>query len=305
MSMETELGGYSLLDRIATGGMAEVYRARATAGTQKSAEEPDEVVLKRLLPNFRAEKAFIDLFIDEGKICVRLRHSNVVRTFKVFKKGIDYFMVQELVDGPSLAQIAEKARSSGKPLPLPAVVWAAHELARALEYVHKVRHGEGAETLVHCDINPANLLVSKAGEVKLTDFGIAQAEGTPAHGEGGSLRGTITYMSPEQLIGRPVDKRSDIFSAGIVLWELLSNRLLIEAPNEYEAMQRARECRVPLLSTVRPDLPELLVQIVRKACFADPTLRFQDAGELAHALEVLARRAGIALSPEPLSTCAA
>ncbi|HCF58613.1 MAG TPA: protein kinase [Myxococcales bacterium] len=301
MAMETVLGGYQLLDRIATGGMAEVYRAQAGAGTQKSAEEPDQVVLKRLLPNFRAERAFISLFVEEGKLCVRLKHANVVRTYKVFKKATDYFMVQELVDGKSLAQIAEAARSRRVPVSMPAAVWAAHELLKALEYVHKVRHGEGAAPIVHCDINPANVLVSKAGEVKLTDFGVALAEGTPAHGEGGALRGTITYMSPEQVLGKPMDKRADLFSAGVILWELLTNQTLIDPGSEYEAMQRARECRVPLLSTVRQDLPELLVQIVRKACFADPALRFQDASEFLKALEVLSQRAGFALSPESLA----
>ncbi|MGI5861480.1 MAG: serine/threonine-protein kinase [Myxococcales bacterium] len=301
MAMETVLGGYQLLARIATGGMAEVYRAQAGTGTQKSADEPDQIVLKRLLPNFRAERAFIDLFVQEGKLCVRLKHANVVRTYKVFKKAADYFMVQELVDGKSLAQIAEAARSRRLPVSVPAAIWAVHELLKALEYIHKVRYGEGATPIVHCDVNPANVLVSKLGEVKLTDFGVALAEGTPAHGEGGSLRGTITHMSPEQVLGKPVDKRADLFSAGVILWELLANQALITAESEYEAMQRARECRVPLLSTIRHDLPELLVQIVRKACFADPTLRFQDASEFLNALEVLARRANLTLSPEALA----
>jgi serine/threonine-protein kinase len=301
MAMETELGGYSLLDRIATGGMAEVYRAQAGQGTQRVADEPEQVVLKRLLPNFRAEQAYIDLFIQEGRLCVRLKQPNVVRTFKVFKKAIDYFMVQELVDGRSLAQIAESARANGRPLSPAAAVWSAHQLLKALEYVHKVRHGEGAATIVHCDVNPANLLVSKRGEVKLTDFGVALAEGTPAYGQGGSLRGTIGYMSPEQVLGKPVDKRSDLFSVGIILWELLSNRVLNDGASEYEAMQRARECRVPLLSGLRDDLPELLVQIVRKAVFADPTLRFQDAAEFLNALEVLARRSSWTLGPAAIA----
>ena len=305
MAMDTELGGYQLLDRIATGGMAEVYRAEASPSTQKSADEPDQIVLKRLLANFRAEKAFIDLFVEEGKLCVRLRHPNVVRTYKVFKKAIDYFMVQELVDGRSLAQVAEAARGRGQGVSVSAAVWAVHELVRGLEYIHKVRYGAGPEPIVHCDINPANVLVAKTGEVKLTDFGVALADGTPAHGEGGSLRGTITYMSPEQVLGKPVDKRADLFSAGVILWELLANQSLIDSSSEYEAMQRARECRVPLLSTLREDLPELLVQIVRKACYADPALRFQDAAEFANALEVLARRAGLQLEPAAIAPEAA
>lgn len=301
MAMETELGGYTLLDKIATGGMAEIYRAQAAGGTARGAEEPEQVVLKRLLPCFRAEQASIDLFVQEGKLAVRLKHPNLVRTFKVFKKAMDYFMVQELVEGRSLGQIADRARVRGIPVSPAAAVRTTLGLLKGLEAVHRTRFTEGAAGTVHADVNPANLLVSRQGEVKLTDFGVATAEGAPATGEGGAVRGTLTYMPPEQVLGKPLDKRSDLFAAGVVLWELLANRLLIEPCGEYEAMQRARECRVPLLSTLRPDLPELLVQIVRKAVYADPGLRFQEAAEFANALEVLARRANLPLGAAALA----
>jgi serine/threonine-protein kinase len=301
MASETELGGYSLLDRIATGGMAEVYRARALGEPAPGIEEPPEVVLKRLLPTWRVEQDYVDAFVAEGKLGVRIKHPNLVRTYKVFKKGLDYFMVQELVDGLNLAQLSEKARSRKIPLTPAAAVWAALSLLRALEGLHKLRFGEGAPTVVHCDVNPSNVLVSKSGELKLTDFGVATPEGSPAVGSGGSIRGTLAYMSPEQVLGCPVDRRSDLFAAGVVLWELLANRPLIDAPSHYEAIQRARECRVPLLSTLRNDLPELLVQIVRKAVYADASLRFQDAGEFLHALEVLARRSNLALAAESIA----
>ncbi len=305
MALETELGGYSISEKIAVGGMAEVYRAQAAAGTQRSAEETADVVLKRLLPQFRAEKAYIDLFVAEGKLCVRLKQPNVVRTFKVFKKGLDYFMVQELVDGRSLAAVQERARARGIPVGVAGAVFAVHELLKGLEYVHKLRFAEGTGAIVHGDVNPANVLVSKEGEVKLTDFGVAMAEGSPAYGEGGAVRGTLTHMAPEQVLGKPIDRKADLFAAGVILWELLANRQLIDPTNEYEAMQRAREARVPLLSTVRPDLPELLVQVVRKAVFSDPSLRFQDAAEFANALEVVGRRASLQLAPDAIAPEAA
>jgi serine/threonine-protein kinase len=131
------------------------------------------------------------------------------------------------------------------------------------------------------------------------------AEGTPARGESGSVRGTLAYMPPEQVLGKPLDRRADLFSAGLVLWELLANRRHNSGASEYEAMQIARAGAVPLLSTIRADLPELLVQIVRKALFADPMLRFHSAGEFLGALEVLARRANLALTPETLAAEAA
>lgn len=301
MGTETELGGYILVDRIATGGMAEVYRARLQGEPAPGSEEPAEVALKRLLPNWRAEQGYVDAFVSEGKLGVRLRHPNLVRTFKLFKKGLDYFMAQELVDGASAAQLAEKARARGAPLAPAGAVWIAMSLLRGLESLHKLRYAEGAATAVHCDVNLSNVLVSKKGEIKLTDFGVATPEGSPAVGPGGSPRGTLAYMPPEQVLGRPVDKRSDLFSAGVVLWELLANRRLNDAASPYEAMQRARECYVPLLTTVRSDLPELLVQIVRKAVFADAALRFRDASEFIDALEVLSKRAGLALSGESVA----
>jgi len=305
MALETELGGYSIVEKLAIGGMAEVYRARAAPGTARSADEPGDVVLKRLLPRFRAEQGFINLFVQEGKLCVRLKNPNVVRTYKVFKKGMDYFMVQEFVDGRSLALVQERARGRALPVSVAAAVYSVRELLKALDYVHKLRFGEGVTTAVHGDVNPANILVGKTGEVKLTDFGVAMGEGQSAHGEGGTLRGTLTYMAPEQVLGKAIDKRADLFAAGIILWELLTNRQLIDPKSEYEAMQRAREARVPLLSTIRTDLPELLVQIVRKAVFADPALRFQEAGEFVNALDVLGRRAALRLGPESLAPEAA
>jgi eukaryotic-like serine/threonine-protein kinase len=257
-------------------------------------------VLKRLLPGWRAEPAHVDAFVAEGKLGVRLKHPNLVRTFKVFRKGPDYFMVQELVDGRTLAQLAEKARARKIPLSPSAAVWAALSLLKALEGLHKLRYADGA-TVVHCDVNPSNVLVSRGGEIKLTDYGVAVPEGNTALGAGGSIRGTLAYMSPEQVLGRPVDRRSDLFAVGVVLWELLANRALIEASSHYEAMQSARQCRVPLLSTLRGDLPELLVQIVRKAVYADASLRFQDAAEFQGALEALARRARLTPSPESIA----
>ncbi len=301
MGTETELGGYTLVERIATGGMAEIYRARLVGEVAPGSEEPAEVALKRLSPTWRAEQGYVDAFVSEGKLGVRLRHPNLVRTFKLFKKGLDYFMVQELVEGASAAQLAEKAHARGTPLAPAGAVWIALNLLRGLEALHKLRYAEGAATTVHCDVNPSNVLVSRQGEVKLTDFGVATPDGSPAVGAGGSIRGTLGYMPPEQVLGKPVDRRSDLFAVGVMLWELLANRRLIDAASPYEAMQRARECYVPLLSGLRSDLPDLLVQIVRKAVFANASLRFQDTSEFATALEVLAKRAGLPLSGESVA----
>ncbi|MGQ0508151.1 MAG: serine/threonine protein kinase [Myxococcaceae bacterium] len=292
---DTELGGYEILGRLAVGGMAEVLKARPLAGTQRSEGEPDEVVLKRLLPSLRADGAHVKQFVDEAKLTVRLRHPNVVRTFKCLKAGDDYLMVQELVEGRTLAYLLALFMKQGEPMPPAAAVFIVHSLLQGLDYIHRARVGEGGANIVHRDVSAANILISVTGEVKLTDFGVAEVEGLMG-GEPGALRGTVPYMSPEQVLGQPLDGRSDLYSAGILLWELLANQRLHPGENEFELMHRVRSGRVPLLTDVAPALPHYAVRVVRQALFADRNLRFQTAAELMKALEVLAARSGWPLS---------
>ncbi len=300
MAQETELGGYQIVGRLAVGGMAEVYQARPRGSTQRSPGEPDEVVLKRLLPSFRNDGAYVKQFVDEAKLTVRLRHPNIVRTFRCFKAGIDYLMVQELVAGRTLAYMQELLRNAGSPMPPAASTYITWSILKALDYIHRAKVGEGGANIVHRDVNPANVLLSITGDVKLTDFGVADLEGQ-VRAEHGALRGTLPYMSPEQILGHPVDQRSDLFSVGIIFWELLANRRLYEGQGEAELMHRVRDARIPLLTTMAADLPEYAAQIARKALFAERRLRFQTAADFAKALELLAARNGWPLSVEALA----
>src|SRR4051812_20878281 len=200
--------------------MAEVFQARSLPTTQRSPGEPDDVVLKRLLPSYRNDGAFVKQFVDEAKLTVRLRHPHIVRTFRCFKAGMDYLMVQELVAGRTLQYMQEALAKANAVMPPPAATYLVHCVLKALDYIHRAKGGEGAGNIVHRDVNPANILLSVAGEVKLTDFGVAEVEGM-MKGESGALRGTLPYMSPEQVLGHPVDARSDLFSVGIIYWELL------------------------------------------------------------------------------------
>ncbi|PTL81980.1 protein kinase [Vitiosangium sp. GDMCC 1.1324] len=279
--------------------MAEVYQVRAKSSTQRSPGEPDEVVLKRLLPTYRNDGAYVKAFVDEAKLTVRLRHPNIVRTFRLFKAGPDYLMVQELVPGRTLGFMQELLVKAGAAMPPEAACYIAWCLLKGLDYIHRAKVGEGGGTIVHRDVNPANILLSVAGEVKLTDFGVADVEGV-MRGDAGALRGTLPYMSPEQVLGQMVDARSDLYSVGVILWELLANRRLYTADNEAELMHRVRDARAPLLSMLQAELPDYAVQVVRKALFADKARRFQTAAEFIRALEVLARRAGWPLSVEAL-----
>jgi serine/threonine-protein kinase len=279
--------------------MAEVYQVRAQASTQRSPGEPDEVVLKRLLPAYRNDGAYVKAFVDEAKLTVRLRHPHIVRTFRLFKAGPDYLMVQELVAGRTLGFMQELLVKAGAAMPPEAACYIVWCVLKALDYIHRAKVGEGGATIVHRDVNPTNILLSVSGEVKLTDFGVADVEGV-MRGDMGALRGTLPYMSPEQVLGLPVDARSDLYSAGVLLWELLANRRLHTADNEAEMMHRVRDARAPLLSSLVPELPDYAVQVVRKALFADKAHRFQSAAEFIRALEVLGRRAGWPLAVEAL-----
>ncbi|MFL5348054.1 MAG: serine/threonine protein kinase [Hyalangium sp.] len=301
MAEALELGGYEVVGRLAVGGMAEVYQARASPTIQRSPGEPEEVVLKRLHPSFRADANYVKAFVDEAKLTVRLRHPNIVRTFRLFKAGQDYLMVQELVSGRTLAFMQGLLMKVGTAMPPEASCYIAWCILKALDYLHRAKVGENGTNIVHRDVNPTNILLSVQGEVKLTDFGVAEVEGM-MQGEAGALRGTVAYMSPEQVLGQAVDARSDLYAVGVLLWELFANRRLYgtEQGGEAELMMRVRDARAPLLSSLKLELPDYAVQVVRKALFADKARRFQTAAEFIKALEVMAQRAGWPLSVEAL-----
>ena len=165
------------MGRLAVGGMAEVYQARALPGTLRSEGEPDEVVLKRLLPSYRNDGGYVKHFIDEAKLAVRLQHPHLVRTFRCFKAGQDYLMVQELVPGRSLAYFLQLLIDAGTPMPVPAACYVVWCVLSALDYLHQGAGATPPVAVFHRDVNPSNVLLSVGGEVKLTDFGVAEVEG--------------------------------------------------------------------------------------------------------------------------------
>jgi serine/threonine-protein kinase len=291
VAQETELGGYQLVGRLAVGGMAEVYQAKARSTTQRSAGEPDDVVIKRLLPSYRNDAAWVKQFVDEAKLTVRLRHANIVRTFRCFKAGSDYLMVQELVSGRTLQYMQDAFRQANAIMPASATTFIGICLLKALDYIHRAKIGENGSTIVHRDVNPANILLSVGGDVKLTDFGVAEVEGV-MRGESGALRGTISYMAPESVLGQAIDNRADLFAAGIILHELFTGQRLFAGNSEMEMMHKVRDCRVPSIQKLNPELPDMAASIVRKALQPDRTQRFQTAAEFIRTLEVLARRNG-------------
>lgn len=289
MATDLDLGGYQLVGRLAVGGMAEVYQARARPSTQRSPGEPDEVVIKRLLPSYRNDATYVKQFVDEARLTVRLKHPHIVRTFRCFKFQSDYLMVQELVTGRTLQYMQDAFRDAGAVMPPSASAWIATCVLKALDYLHRARVGEDGATIVHRDVNPANVLLSVAGDVKLTDFGVAEVEGA-GRPEGGLLRGTLAYMAPEAVLGQPVDHRADLFAVGVMLWELFTGQRLFAGGSELEMVHKVRDCRVPPATRFSPELPASAAAVVRKALQPDRLARFQTAAEFSRALDVVARR---------------
>lgn len=280
-------GNYHLLERIATGGMAEVWRARAygMAGFEKI------LVIKKILRSLAEDDEFIELFIDEARIAVQLLHVNIVQVFDLGQVEGQYFMAMEYVHGLDLARLLGQASNQG-PFPIPLTLFVIAEVLKALDFAHD-RAGEDGRPLdiVHCDISPQNVLVSYAGEVKITDFGISRAA-FQARSLHQVVRGKHAYMSPEQVEGRALDRRTDLFSIGIVLYEMLTGRRLFKAKSREQTLDRVRRAEVPSPRAWRPEISEDLEALLLKSLSRRARDRFQTAGQMLEQLSGLMVREG-------------
>ncbi|MBI2974705.1 MAG: serine/threonine protein kinase, partial [Deltaproteobacteria bacterium] len=210
------LGQYFLQEKIAQGGMAEIYKGIASDihGIKKT------VVIKKILPHIAANKEFVDMLVSEAKIAVQLNHGNIAQIYDLGRAGSDYFMVMEFVDGKSLSQIHKRCLKNGELIPIKYICYLISEVANGLDYMHHKADSAGKPLgIVHRDISPQNLIVSYSGNVKIIDFGIAKAAFKIDGTETGILKGKFAYMSPEQARGENIDDRSDIFSLGVILHE--------------------------------------------------------------------------------------
>ena len=280
-------GKYELLERIASGGMAEVYRARArgVAGFEKI------LVIKKLAERLASNKEFTELFIDEARIAVQLQHPNIVQVFELDAVDGTYYMAMEYVQGLDLARLLLRSRANGT-FPTSLALHVSGEVLKALQFAH-TRHDEAGRPLriVHCDISPQNVLISSAGEVKLTDFGISRAS-FQARSKHEVVRGKHAYMSPEQVEGKALDARTDLFSLGIVLYETLTGRRLFKARTKEETLDRVRRAEVPSPRAYRADISEDLEWLLLKSLARNPEDRFQSAAEMLDELTTLVGREG-------------
>jgi TonB family protein len=277
-------GQYTLLERIAVGGMAEVWKARmrGVEGFQKT------VAIKKILPYMTGNTDFISMFIDEAKLAAQLSHPNIVHIYDLGKIGSDFYIAMEYVEGKDLRSLLNAARQHDLPLPLGLALLIGVRLANALGYAHRKRDFEGREmALVHRDVSPQNVLISFDGDVKLCDFGIAKAVSKVGQTQMGALKGKLQYMSPEQARGTQVDARSDIFSLGAVLFEMLTGQRLFDGDSEMSVLEAVRQVKVRRPSQVVPTIPREIDDIVMHALAGRPEDRFQTAGELEQRLEAV------------------
>jgi tRNA A-37 threonylcarbamoyl transferase component Bud32 len=276
---EQTLRRYDLLERIAVGGMAEIFRAKAHGahGFEKT------LAIKRILPDLARDAEFETRFIAEAKVAVALTHANVVQIFDFGRFAGSLYIAMEYVDGPDLGRVLKAAGERGESVPLGAAMHVAMEVCKGLDVAH-------ARRVVHSDISPSNILLSRLGEVKIADFGIARAaaDGGPgAVGAGDRVMGKWPYMSPEQTRGEPLDTRSDLFSAAVVMYELFTGEKLFRGRDVDTMVESVRAMPIPPASSRRPSLPPALDEVLAKALERDPARRYQQASELLRAfLEV-------------------
>jgi serine/threonine protein kinase len=279
---EMVYGPYRLMERIAVGGMAEVFRAKRSGveGFEKI------VAVKRILPHLSDNKEFVNMFIDEAKMVAGLTHPHIVQMFDLGKIEKTYFIAMEYVHGRDLRSIMKRAQERGIRIPLDLGVLIVGKVCAALEYAHRKKDDRGrALKIVHRDVSPQNILISYEGDVKLTDFGIAKAAARATTTDRGALRGKLLYMSPEQANGRSMDCRSDVFSLGIVFYEMITDQRPFMATSEKSILEMVRECQIQAPVAINPRIPPRLDKIVLKALSRDPDDRYQDAAEMGRDLE--------------------
>ncbi len=293
LSPGLRIGRYELIHRLAVGGMAEIYLARATGieGFEKL------VVLKRILPQYANSREFVAMFLDEARLSATLQHPNIAQVYDIGQFEDSYFFTMEYIRGEDVRTILKTAVAGRKRVPLANVLTIIAGAAAGLHAAHEKTTIDGEPLgIVHRDVSPSNVLVSYDGGVKLVDFGVAKAAQRQSKTQAGTLKGKVSYMSPEQCRGKPLDRRSDIFALGILLFEMTTHRRLFKGESEFEIMMKIVNEDVAPPSKTFPKYPAALEKILMRALARDREKRYSTAQEMQVDLEEFARAHGLGLS---------
>lgn len=284
-----EFGNYYLVEKIAVGGMAELFKAR-----QRGVANFEKIVaIKRILPHLSDNDEFVRMFIDEAKLAAQLTHPNIAQIFDLGKAGGFYYIAMEYVDGKDLRSLLRKVREFKKPFPEAAAAFVVMKVANALDYAHRKRGMNDKELkLVHRDISPQNILISAEGAVKLVDFGIAKAATKTTQTMAGALKGKLLYMSPEQARGEMLDSRSDIYSLGLVLFELLTGERCFQADSELGVLEKVRLGKISDVRTLNPHVSSEMAAILDKSLQKNMDLRYGTARFMERDLKALLVKRG-------------
>lgn len=276
--MSTQQQRYRVIERVAAGGMAEVYRAESAGleGFKKT------VAIKRVLPHLSEKKQFIGMFLDEARLSAHLSHSNCVQVFDIGVGDNTYFIVMEFVDGSDLKAVVEHLEAKRQRVPISAAIHICCRICEGLAYAHEARDERGRLLgIVHRDISPPNVLITRHGEVKVVDFGLAKANSQLEHSQPGIIKGKFGYLSPEAALGESVDLRTDIFAVGIILWELLTGRRLFFGESDLATVRLVQTAKIPDIKKFNPEVTAELETVLAKALARDPSDRYQSARDLA------------------------
>jgi serine/threonine-protein kinase len=297
--MATPFGRYTLVRKLATGGMAEVFLANADGpmGFQK------KCVVKRILPHFSDDQGFVEMFLAEARLAAELNHPNLVQIFDFGEVDGQYFIAMEFIDGPNLRILNREVRVVQGPMPMPLAARILTLAAEGLHFAHELKDERGQPiNLVHRDISPDNILVSRQGTVKVVDFGIAKAANQPHLTKSGMIKGKLAYMPPEQMAREPLDRRADIYALGIVLYELVCGGMPFDATSEVSIIQALMSSN-PLqrASDLRPDVDRELDGIIAKCLAKNRADRYPSCRELQHDLEKYIVNSGAVIAPGDIS----
>ncbi|HWU89251.1 MAG TPA: serine/threonine-protein kinase, partial [Kofleriaceae bacterium] len=288
---------YHILARLAVGGMAEIFLARgaSAAGVERYC------VLKRILRDRATDVHFVRMFLDEARLAAQLNHPNVAQVYDIGKLGDSYFFTMEYVHGETVRAVQQRARSLRRELPLGTVLTVIAGAASGLHHAHERLGLDGRPLgIVHRDVSPSNLMVGYEGGVKVVDFGVAKAADRMQETRAGTVKGKISYLSPEQCRGAPVDRRTDLFALGIVMWEMLTGERLYRRTSDFENMNAIVNEPPSPPSARRPGVPPEIDAIVLRLLAKDAGARYQTADELVEAIEQAAAATGAMLSSSGL-----